>query len=88
MNLYIPMKPHKWGFKIHLLFDSNTNYLYNMLFDQGNEGKDSVIYENNPSIAQSIVLRLLACINDGKKRNIFFDGWYSSIDFSNIFYCL
>ena len=65
MKFYIPMKPHKWGFKIHLLCDSNTNYLYNMLFDPGKEGKDSIIYENNPSIAQSIVLRLLSCKNDG-----------------------
>ena len=31
MKFYIPMKPHKWGFKIHLLCDSNTNYLYNIL---------------------------------------------------------
>ena len=83
MKFYIPMKPHKWGFKIHLLCDSNTNYLYNMLFDPGKEGKDSIIYENNPSIAQSIVLRLLSCINDDKKRNIFFDGWYSSIELMN-----
>ena len=44
-----------------------------MLFDPGKEGKDSIIYENNPSIAQSIVLRLLSCINDGKRRNIFFE---------------
>ena len=56
MKFYIPLKPHKWGFKIHLLCDSNTNYLYNMLFYPGKEGKDSIIYENNPSIAQSIVL--------------------------------
>ena len=54
-----------------------------MLFDPGKEGKDSIIYENNPSIAQSIVLRLLSCINNGKKRNIFFDGWYSSIELMN-----
>ena len=42
-----------------------------MLFDPGKEGKDSIIYENNPSIAQSIVLRLLSCINDGKKEIYF-----------------
>ena len=54
-----------------------------MLFDPGKEGKDSIIFENNPSIAQSIVLRLLSCINDGKRRNIFFDGWYSSIELMN-----
>ena len=83
MKFYIPMKPHKWGFKIHLLCDSNTNYLYNMLFVPGKEGKDSIIYENNPNIAQSFVLRLLSCINVGKKRHIFFGGWYSSIELIN-----
>ena len=36
-------------------------------------------YEDNKTIAESIVLRLLKPLNDGKKRNIFFDGWYSSI---------
>ena len=37
MKFYIPMKPHKWGFKIHLLCDPNTKYLYNMLFDPGKD---------------------------------------------------
>ena len=33
MKFDMPMKPHKLGFKIHLLCGSDTNYLYNMLFD-------------------------------------------------------
>ena len=36
----IPVKLHKWGFKIHLLYDSNTKYLYNMLFDPEKDIKD------------------------------------------------
>ena len=28
MKFYIPMKPHKWGFKIHLLCDADIHYLY------------------------------------------------------------
>ena len=71
MKFYIPMKPHKWGFKIHLLCDSNTKYLYNMLFDPGKEGKDFIYYEDNKTIAESIVLRLLKPLNYGKKE-IFF----------------
>ena len=54
-----------------------------MFFDTEKEGKVFVIYENNPNIAESIVFRLISCINGGKKRNIFFDGWYSSIDLMN-----
>ena len=80
MKFYITMKPHKWGFKIHLLWDSNTNYLYNMFFDHGKIGSEFIYYEDNKLIAESIVLRLLKPLNDLKKRNIFFDGWYSSIN--------
>ena len=43
MKFYIPMKPHKYGFKIHLLCDSDTHYLYNMLFDPGRGGKEHII---------------------------------------------
>ena len=32
MNFYIPIKPNKYGFKIHLLCDSDSHYLYNMIF--------------------------------------------------------
>ena len=28
MKYYIPIKPHKWGFKIHMLCDSDRKYLY------------------------------------------------------------
>ena len=71
MKFYLPMKPHKWGFKIHLLCDSNTKYLYNMLFVQWKDGKDFIYYEDNKTITESIVLRLRKPLNDGKKE-IFF----------------
>jgi len=79
MKFYIPMKPHKWGFKIHLLCDSDTHYLYNMLFDPGKVGKDLLYFEDNSSLTESVVLKLLSKIKDKKQRNLFFDGWYSSI---------
>ena len=75
------MKPHKWGFKIHLLCDSDTHYLYNMLFDPGRVGKDLITVDDTNSVTESVVLKLLECIKDShkKQRNLFFDGWYSSI---------
>ena len=81
MKFYIPMKPHKWGFKIHLLCDADTHYLYNMLFDPGRGGKNFICSDDCNSLSESIVLKLLSCIKDTdkKKRNVFFDGWYSSI---------
>jgi len=79
MKFYIPMKPHKWGFKIHLLCDSDTHYLYNMLFDPGKVGKEFLQYDENNSLSENIVLKLLSCLKDNKQRNLFCDGWYSSI---------
>ena len=81
MKFYIPMKPHKYGFKIHCLCDSDTHYLYNMLFDPGRGGKNFICSDGCNSLSESIVLKLLSCIKDTdkKKTNEFFDGWYSSI---------
>ena len=79
MKFYIPMKPHKWGFKIHLLCDSDTHYLYNMLFDPGKAGKNFIWNENSASLSEAIVLKLLEPLDNKKKRNVFFDGWYSSL---------
>jgi len=79
MKFYIPMKPHKWGFKIHLLCDSDTSYLYNLLLDPGKTGKEFVELKDNSSFSESIVLRLVSCITDKRQRNLFCDGWYSSI---------
>jgi hypothetical protein len=81
MKFYIPMKPHKWGFKIHLLCDSDTHYLFNMLFDPGKVGKDLLNMDDTNSLTENIVLKLLECIKDAdkKQRNLFFDGWYSSL---------
>ena len=67
------MKPHKWGFKIHFLWDSDTHYLYIMLLDPGKSGKDFLYLENNNSLSESIVLRLLSCLHDKKQRNLFCD---------------
>ena len=79
MKFYIPMKPHKWGFKIHLLCDSDTHYLYNMLFDPGKYGKEFLHFDKNDSLYESIVLQLFPYIKDNKQRNLFFDRWYLSI---------
>ena len=56
MKFYISMKPHKWGFKIHLLCDSDTHYLYYMIFDPGKYGKEFSYFDKNDSISESIVL--------------------------------
>lgn len=74
MKFYIPMKPKKWGFKLHLLCDADTFYVYNILFDYFD------FEDYSKLLAENIVLKLLEVINDNRQRNIYFDGWYSSIN--------
>ena len=80
MKFYIPIKPNKWGFKLHLLCDEDISYAYNILLDSGKDKKEYFDFEDtNRPLAENIVLKLLESINDNKKRNVYFDGWYSSI---------
>ena len=52
------MKPHKLGFKIHMICGSESKYLYNLYFDPGKFGKEIIYFEDNTSKTESIVLRL------------------------------
>ena len=33
MKFYFPMKPIKWGFKIHILVDCDNSYIYSFILD-------------------------------------------------------
>ncbi len=46
MKFYLPSKPHKWVFKLHLLCDSDQNYSYDILLDPGKEKKNTISLEN------------------------------------------
>ena len=64
--LYVLTKPHKWSFKIHLLCDSNKNYLFNDIFENPGEENKKFIYAGlNISSAQNILLKSLKSLNDG-----------------------
>ena len=81
MKFYIPIKLHKWGFKLHLLCDANTSYVYYIYFDPGKNNKEYFYFEDySKLLAENIVLKLLEPINDNKQRNVYFGGWYSSIN--------
>ena len=46
MKFYIPMKPHKRGFKLYLLCDADISYVYNILFDPGKNNKEYFDFED------------------------------------------
>ena len=39
LSFYIPHKPTKWGFKIHSMVDSKSNFLYDIIFILERNGK-------------------------------------------------
>jgi len=72
MIFYIPKKPHKWGFKIHILAASESSYCYKFYFDKGNS-------ENCKTL--NIIKQLSFDIPSG--HHIYLDNWYNSSDVSN-----
>ena len=59
MIFYIPRQSIKWGFKLHCLVDSNSNYLYNVIFDPGKDNKKLIITNDEDSFTENIVLSLV-----------------------------
>lgn len=45
-----------------------------VFFDPGKDNNNFVNFDDNPSVTESIVLRLISNITDNKQRDIFFDG--------------
>jgi hypothetical protein len=75
MKFYLPSKPYKWGFKLHLLCDSNSDYVYNIIFDPGKVNKE-IITNDHDSLTDSIVLNLVEDLeNNG--HTLLFDSSYS-----------
>ena len=47
MKFYLSSKPHKWGFKLYLLFDSVQNYFHDIFFESGIDHKDLINFNKN-----------------------------------------
>ena len=77
MTFYHPMKPIKWGFKIHILIDCDNNFIYSYILIPGKKNKNLIKIENN-FYTESIVLKLLESL-ENTNRCVYFDSWYSSI---------
>jgi len=77
LKFYMPMKPHKWGFKFHMICESNSHYVLDILFDAGKEYKDLITLPNH-SFTESIIVRLTKYYSHNN-HIIYFDSWYSSL---------
>ena len=67
------------GFKLHCLVDSNSNYLYNVIFDPCKDNKNLIIINDEDSFTENIILSLVKNI-ENSGRTLFFDSWYSLIN--------
>ena len=76
MKFYLPMKPIKWDFKIHILVDCII-VIFVPVFQVLERIIKIIQFENN-SYTESIVSKLLEKL-ENTNRCIYFDSWYSSI---------
>ena len=59
MVFYMPAKPSKGGFKMHSMVDSNTHYIYDLIFDPGKNYKNLITEDKNKIFAQQITNTLV-----------------------------
>ena len=83
MKFYMPLKPIKWGFKIHCMVYSETNYLYNLFFEPSKIQNKNITFDNSYNYTQNIILYFVQELKPYNHR-VSFDSWYSSIELSQI----
>lgn len=77
---YIPMKPHKWGFKFFVL-SGVSGYTYDFEIYTGQENDVSKRQDCEPNIGASsnVVIRLLRNVPKQINHQVYFDNYYTSL---------
>lgn len=75
---YMPNKPHKWGFKLFVLCDSNG---FSYAFEVYTGAGDNVLTEGAPDLGASsnVVIRLTKNVPDNVNHILYFDNFYTSL---------
>lgn len=75
---YMPNKPHKWGMKLFVLFDTSG---YSYKFEVYHGGTDNVLIPGvgDMGATSNVVVRLSQTINDLKNHILYFDNFYTSL---------
>ena len=85
MKFYIPNKPKRWGFKLHLLSESETGYTSKILLDPG-INKNFILKNNEEQYllkTENIILQLLDNEYRNKGYHLYLDSWYSTVSLIN-----
>lgn len=78
MKQYIPMKPHKRGYKIFILAD-HTGMVYDFIPYTGKIQPVSNVNVPDLNPSSNAVLHLAECIPPFKNHKLYFDNWFTSV---------
>lgn len=87
MKQYLPDKPHKLGFKLFVLTDTQ-GYAYRFEFYSGQENNSIFRHPNEPDFGASsnVVVRLSRNVPVNKKHIMYFDNYYTAIPVMEFLY--
>lgn len=80
LKQYLPMKPHKWGYKFFVLCGV-SGFSYNFEMYSGQENNDVNRYSWEPDFGASgnVVVRLCRIIPKNMNYKVYFDNYYTSV---------
>jgi len=80
LKQYIPMKPHKWGYKLFVMAGV-SGFAYNVEIYSGQENNSDLRLPCEPDIGASanVVVRLARIIPSNNNFKLYYDNYYTSI---------
>ncbi|XP_008186362.2 piggyBac transposable element-derived protein 1-like, partial [Acyrthosiphon pisum] len=80
VKVYMPNKPHKWGYKLFVLSGA-SGFAYNFELFTGQENNSELRNKNEPDLGSSVnvVVRLGRVIPKHQNYKLFFDNYYTTL---------
>jgi hypothetical protein len=80
LKQYLPMKPHKWGFKLYVLSDyKGFSYKFEIYTGQENQERFRLQNEEDLGSSANVVIRLTREVPTNANYRVYFDNYYTSI---------
>uniref|UniRef100_A0A3B3SQF8 PiggyBac transposable element-derived protein domain-containing protein n=1 Tax=Paramormyrops kingsleyae TaxID=1676925 RepID=A0A3B3SQF8_9TELE len=76
LRVYMPSKPHKWGFKMWARA-GQSGLLYDFAVFQGPENPDSE--KSDVGVSRDVVMKLTSTLPAGQNHKIFADNYFTSV---------
>lgn len=84
LKQYLPLKPHKWGFKLFIL-SGTSGFCYKFEIYTGTDNDSNKRYCGEPDLGASanVVIRLSREIENNQNYKVYFDNYYTTIPLIN-----